>query len=59
MTPEQRNQLEKEFAAQVATFIGCDSNAEKIYSLAETDPRAKRALELARKLVDTVEEAIS
>lgn len=35
MTPEQRNQLELEFAAQVATFIGCDSTAEKIHSLAE------------------------
>jgi hypothetical protein len=29
MTLEQRNQLEKEFAAQVATFIGCDSTAKK------------------------------
>lgn len=59
MTPEQRSRLEKEFAAQVATFIGCDSTAEKIYSIAEADPRAKRALELARKLVDTVEQVIS
>jgi hypothetical protein len=59
MTPEQRNQLELEFAAQVATFIGCDSTAEKIHSLAEADPRAKRALELARKLIDAVEQAIS
>jgi hypothetical protein len=29
MTPEQRNQLELEFAAQVATFIGCDSTKEQ------------------------------
>lgn len=59
MTPEQRSRLEKEFAAQVATFIGCDSTAEKIHSLVKADPRAKHALELARKLVDTVEQAIS
>ncbi|BAY14156.1 hypothetical protein [Calothrix sp. NIES-2098] len=59
MTSEQRHELVHEFAVQVATFIGCDSTALTIDFLAETDPRAKRALELARKLVDAVEQAIS
>lgn len=59
MTPEQRHELEKEFAAEVATFIGCDSTAFTIDSLAQTDPRAKRAVDLAKKLVDAVEKAIS
>lgn len=59
MTPEQRHELEKEFTVELAVYEGWEVKPDSVHSRAETDPRVKRWLELARKLIDTVEQAIS
>ncbi|MFN6565632.1 hypothetical protein [Dendronalium sp. ChiSLP03b] len=59
MTPEQRYELEKEFVTILANYEGWEIQPESVHSRAETDPKAKRWFELARKLLDAVEQAIS
>ncbi|RCJ15506.1 hypothetical protein A6S26_34320 [Nostoc sp. ATCC 43529] len=59
MTPEQRHELEKEFTVELAAYEGWEVNPDSVHSRAKTDPHVKRWLELARKLLNAVEQAIS
>lgn len=58
-TLEQRHELEKEFIVELAAYEGWEVSPNLVHSSAQTDPRVKRWLELSRKLLDAVEEAIS
>jgi hypothetical protein len=59
MTPEQRHELEKEFVTILGNYEGWEVHPDSVHSRAETDPRVKRWLELAKKLLDAVEQTIS
>ncbi|NEU77618.1 hypothetical protein [Nostoc sp. UIC 10630] len=58
-TSEQRHQLEKEFVVRLAAYENWEVDPSTIHLAAETNPRVKRWLELSRKLLDVVEQAIS
>ncbi|WP_229498054.1 hypothetical protein [Nostoc mirabile] len=58
-TSEQRHQLEHVFVVKLAAYENWEVDPSTIYSAVETNPRVKRWLELSRKLLDVVEQAIS
>ncbi|OUL23950.1 hypothetical protein BV378_20145 [Nostoc sp. RF31YmG] len=56
-TAIQRHELEKEFVVKLANYEGWQVNFETVHS--SKDPKVQRTLELSRKLLDAVEQAIS
>ncbi|MBU7581454.1 MAG: hypothetical protein KAF91_00815 [Nostoc sp. TH1S01] len=55
MTSEERHELEKKFAFELAAFRGYKVDPELVH----TDPSASYWLNLARELLDAVEKVIS